>query len=56
VLLDAGPTRWPMKEEMMFQLTERTRRGLAEAILTPGTVGALVVLLLGLVQWLEVAN
>ncbi len=39
----------------MLNLTERTRRGLAEAVLIPGTLGTLVVVLLGLAQWLEVA-
>ena len=36
----------------MFHLTERTRRGLAEAILIPGTLGAFVVLILGFAQWM----
>ena len=39
----------------MFHLTERTRRGLVDAIFIPGTLGTLVVMLLGLAWWLEVA-
>ena len=36
----------------MIKLSERTRRGLAEAILLPGVLGAVVALLLFLEQWM----
>jgi hypothetical protein len=39
----------------MFHLTDRTRRGLAEAILIPGTLGILVAVLLQGARWLGVA-
>jgi hypothetical protein len=36
----------------MIHFTKRTRRGLAEAILLPGTLGSLAGLLLLLTRWL----
>ena len=40
----------------MLRISKRTRRGLAESIFIPGTLGSVVGILLILAQWLEAGS